>query len=381
MRKAWVLGLVACASLTALATGAVHDRRDLHRDLSPTPAMHISMRNDLNQPRMTYNPAGVAFAQGLIIGAGTNNWLVAKNFDAETIWALPNKYPLVAPPKIDGKHVYFALQSGEIKKVSLANGKLIWKVQLHGQANKPLVIAASTLLVNTAGKHLYALATTDGKTKWLQDISNTAEVNILGGAPPLIAGDNTTTTKVYSGDANGKIRVLDLDKGTLLHSYDFVQTTKKGELRSIIGQLYLHSLRHNLPTRLFFTAANGMIGNIDLQTNSLLWQQKFPAITTSHCEQDTCHIGLGGGELLALDVHTGEKKWHKVLGWDITTIMMHDKQLYLTGATGNIMRLLPLVGETVWQYNLGTSISVPARIYRNMIFFATGYHNIYGFLL
>ena len=110
-----------------------------------------------------------------------------------------------------------------------------------------------------------------------------------------------------------------------------------------------------------FTSANGVVGNIDLKNDALLWRQKLPAITTSHCAGNLVYIGVGGGELLALDVHSGKKKWHKVLGWEVTTITAHAGQLYLTGAKGRIMRLLPRVGETVWQYNLGTSISVPAQ--------------------
>ena len=372
MRKAMFIFMIICAPLFALRANSspVHARRDLHQRLVPTPAMYVSMNTDLNRnrPRMAHNPAGVVFAQGMIIGAGERNWIVAKNFDAEIVWTLPNQYMLATSPKVDGKHVYFALQSGQVMKVRIADGRVIWQTQLHGQANKPLVVSAGTLLINTAGKYLYALATTDGKTKWLQDISNTAEVNILGGAEPIVSRG-----KVYSGDANGRIMVLDLHKGTLLQSYNFV---KEGEIRSIVGHLYLQSQQ-----RLLFTAANGVIGNIDLKTNALLWQQKLPAITTSHCAKDLCHISIGGGELLALDVRNGQKKWHKVLGWEVTTITTHAGQLYLTGAAGNIMRLLPVVGETVWQYNLGTAISVPARIYRNMIFFATSYHNVYGFLL
>ena len=353
------------------SAAAVHTRRDQHQFLTPTPAMYISMNKNVsrNRPRIAHNPAGVVFVQGMIIGAGAHNWIVAKNFDAEIIWAIPNQYMLTAPPEVSGEYVYFALQSGQVMKVRIADGEVIWQVQLHGQANKPLVISAGTLLVNTAGKYLYALATADGKTKWLQDINIAAEVNILGGAPPIVAGG-----KVYNGDANGKISVFDLRKGTLLQSYDFVRA---GEIRSIVGQLYLQEKQQ----RLLFTAANGFVGNIDLKANALLWQQKFPAITTSHCAQYLCHIGIGAGELLALDIRSGEKKWHKVLGWNLTTITAYRGGLYLTGATGNIMRLNPSVGQTIWQYSLGTSIVVPARMYRNMVFFATAYHNVYSFLL
>lgn len=369
--KTTVVCALVCAPLLQAGNSPVHARRDFHQRLVPTPAMYISMNKNLNhnRPRMAHNPAGVAFAQGLIIGAGERNWIVAKNFDAEIIWALPNQHMLATSPKVDGKHVYLALQSGQVMKVRIADGKTVWQTQLHGQANKPLVIGAGTLLLNTAGKYLYALATKDGKTKWLQDISSNAEVNILGGAAPIISHG-----KVYSGDANGKIMVLDLHKGKLLKTYDFARA---GEIRSIVGHLCLQSSQQ----RLLFTSANGVVGNIDLNSDALLWRQKLPAITTSHCTGNLFYIGVGGGELLALDVHNGQTKWHKVLGWEVTTITAHAGQLYLTGAKGSIMRLLPRVGETVWQYNLGTSISVPAQIYRNMIFFATSYHNVYGFLL
>ena len=341
---------------------------------SPQPVMYLRMNPYLDRmsPRHDFSGAGVAFARDRLIGVGRHNWIVAKSLDNEVLWVLPNAHDVVIPPQVVGEHVYVAIRSGEVLKVRIATGELLWRAKLNSHASRPMSFTSKVLVVATAGRYVYALATDTGKTKWLYDVGSGAEVTLLGGAPPLLAKE-----KVYFGDVLGNVSLLSLQTGKLQEKYPLVS---EGRFKDIVGALHLHEHQ-----RLFFTAASGKIGAVDLKRKQKkpAWQRKFHSISTSLCTKNlVCYVAIGSGELVAVDLaKEGESLWHKVLGWHVAALTLHDTHLYASGVEGFITKLHLTSGKTVWQENLDGSITNPATVFRGMIFFITGKQNIYGFRL
>jgi outer membrane protein assembly factor BamB len=160
-------------------------------------------------------------AKGRYIGSPLviNNTIIAPNVDANVyaldltgklLWTFKGSHAFWATPVSDGTTVYIPSLDHSLYAVSLANGQLIWKVDLGAPlVGSALLATDGTIYVGTLGSTLIALNPVDGSVKWKQTLPGR-----VWSAP--VAVDD----RLYVGDDSGKINLIKAADGSIIQSID-----------------------------------------------------------------------------------------------------------------------------------------------------------------
>lgn len=299
---------------------------------------------------------------------------------SESLSGNSEKYSLLTP-KVIGNAVYVAGRDGEVKALSLSNGKRVWTTDLAkggflGKESAQLSGGVGGddqfIYVGSEKGFLYAIERETGKLAWKQEIKG--EVLSI---PVSDAG------KVIIHTSNGLLQARDRLNGNLVWQAmtDVQPLTIRGKSTPSI--------------------ANGIVvvgdssGHVDaysLESGALLWQQRIalPTGTTEIArlvdiatspviENNTVYIIGYNGYFTALDLQHGDMIWQTKMGAS-TDFTINGNVIYLSDQNGNVYALSKDNGAILWQQDALLNRGLTAPVVDNQ-YVAVGDFEGYLYLL
>jgi outer membrane protein assembly factor BamB len=189
-------------------------------------------------------------ATGLLFVANENGDLHAIDRDGKLRWKFPTGKPIRAQPKVIGKSVYLASDSGYLYKLHRDSGTEQWRARvdtvteprLPGNHEKTrwdrfgssVVADKQRLYIASRDKNLYALDIKSGREAW-----RVAADDIMT-ATPALHGD-----LVYFADYSGKVRAVSARNGAPRWTYD-AKLAVPGDLIIAEGLVLIGSRSYDL---------------------------------------------------------------------------------------------------------------------------------------
>ena len=232
-----------------------------------------------------------------------------------------------------GESAYFASDDGYLYAVGLADGQRRWRFDLGSREMQRMLpsldppydydylmssptVAAGVLYVGSADGHLYAIDTDSGQQRWRFKTGGKIR------STPIVAQN-----RVHFGSWDGHVYALDAGTGSQLWRFD-TGSIIQGSPAMAGGNVIIGS-------------RSARIFALDAATGSVAWTYVFTdgslVESSPVLDGSTLYIGTSDAlKLVALDVNSGDLKWHfETGGWSWGAPVVAKGTVYIGGISAS----------------------------------------------
>ncbi|MCO6523769.1 MAG: outer membrane protein assembly factor BamB [Candidatus Schmidhempelia sp.] len=204
---------------------------------------------------------------------------------------------------VDSEKVYVGSERAVIYALNRLTGEIIWQKEAAGEIIASPVSAGGMVLVHTSNGMLQAFNADNGELVWKVDL-DVPLLSLRGQSSPAVVSD-----MVIIGDDNGHIDAMTLKNGVLLWQQRISQPGGSNEIAKLND-----------------------VDVIPVITNGIVYAIAY------------------NGNMVSLDIHTGQTLWHRSLG-STHTFTMDNQRIVLVDQNDNIQALAIDSGSELWIQN------------------------------
>ncbi len=245
--------------------------------------------------------------------------------------------PIEASPVISDGVVFVGSQSGDFLAIDLESGDLKWTFDAEGPISAPGAAYEGQVFFGDTYGFVYALEAETGKELWRFETEGKIEggINVL----PDIQGK----TGVFVGSHDYFLYCLDASSGEVIWKHEtgnYVVATPSvihtGDDRSVSfggcdGLLYL-------------IAADGTGESREIEIGSYI-------ANTSAVRDGIAYVAHNGGEVIAIDIVSGEEAWRLATGVEYTASpAVSETHLFVAGPDKRLVAIDRVTGEETWSF-------------------------------
>ncbi|MSQ61202.1 MAG: hypothetical protein EXR43_01255 [Dehalococcoidia bacterium] len=328
----------------------------------------------LASPAATTDAVFIATADGRIVALDA--------LTGATRWEMAMSSPVNSTPSIAGDTLYVGSRDGRLVALDAANGAMRWVYEAEAALTAASVVAGGEVYIGDGDGRLHAVDAGTGQRRWrsgegqwIDSLPAVTEhyvvvaadedvrvferetgklavtLHVWGGATtdPVIIGD-----RLYIGSSRGTLLVFDLDwRPPFLY-------------RDLIAELwvraYIWRAAPEPPTPILSELS---IGNRRLAEMAVA--------------EGVLYIGGGDGNVVAMDVETGESRWRYKAGSGVETATVVGGDAVYTGATDGVFSALDrATGAIRWQFPAMVAAGTTPAVTGNGIYIAGGDGTLYA---
>ena len=293
-------------------------------------------------------------------------------------WTFSTQGMVISSPVFSSGAVYFTSMEGNLYKLEVANGELIWQAEVGVDAISSPAVFEGTVYAG-GGKGLFAVDAETGKTRWSFPVDQGVQ-----SSPAVSEG------RVYFGGMNGKVYALDALSGEL--AWEYTATGEVGSSPVVVdGKVYIGTtdqgvyildaasgkLNWRYPAGDMISSSPLVAGNIlmfgDMSGNfyivdladpdskygiPLLKSQVGVGMLSSPVLVDgVIYIGTLDGNLIAADAAKLAPQWtFQAEGAIVSTPLVDDQYIYFGSEGGQIYALDRQTGREKWRFQTGGDV-------------------------
>lgn len=250
-------------------------------------------------------------------------------------WKFATGAPLSSSPAVDADQVYVGSQDQHVYALDRKTGALRWKVPTQGPIHSSPAVTAAGILIGSHDRYAYALDPATGRLRWRRKLDGAIF------SMPLYDGARQET---YFTTAAGSLYALSQAHGEVLWRFQTPErepifatpALAQGLIAFTAMDRYFYGLdQANQQVRFrinqgpsmsspFFDGTSFYFGNEDgemyarlkEESGKLRWSRPVTKakVASPLVLGETVYVGTQAGELLALDILTGQPRWTLELG-------------------------------------------------------------------
>jgi outer membrane protein assembly factor BamB len=276
-------------------------------------------------------------------------------------WRQQERADIGAGAAVAGKLAVITNTAGEIKALSLRNGRVRWIAGTGAKIYSTPAISGRRVIAASADGMVRALSMKSGKLLWSFDAGQ-----------PVVASPVIGAGKVFITGSSGKCHALDLTDGTLLWS--------NGDIEGFVETMPLI-----YKGMLIFGTWDNRLYALDTETGVIRWvwnngytnRMLSPAACVPVAAGNKVFIVAPDRKMACIDAQTGRLIWHSDLGGIAVRESMGisaDSSMILAKTMNGIVVGVSAAGETpevIWKtdFNIGYDIAPGVITERNGIIF------------
>jgi len=268
-------------------------------------------------------------------------------------WSVREKADIGAGATVSGKLAIITNTAGEVKALSLKNGKVRWNIPTGAKIYSTPAAEGRRVIAVSADGMVRALALRSGRLLWSTDAGQ-----------PVVASPVISGGKVFITGSSGRCQALDITDGTLLWS--------NGTIEGFVETIPLV-----YKGMLIFGTWDNRLYALDIETGTTRWiwdngytnRMLSPAACVPVATGNRVYTVAPDRKMACLDAITGKLIWHSDLGGIAVRESMGisaDSSMILAKTMNGIVVGVSAAGEmpeVIWQtdFNIGYDIA-PAVI-------------------
>jgi outer membrane protein assembly factor BamB len=248
--------------------------------------------------------------------------------------------------------VFFADEKGKIYKFDLVNRKIVWELKIYDSSynnypkNITMLLNGEFLYVADNLGFVYSVNTETGKTLWQQNYGI-----------PFSSHLNYYKNVLYVVNQNSRLYAFDPVDGQKIWSFESLSGLIKPAKSSSI------SIYDN---KLLFSNDVGDVTAIDLEKQVILWNRNILSqnnistnlvfkISNILIDKKDVYVSSNSGDLLNLNIQTGEIKWSYKLS-SVQNHIINEKYLFVLTENGFVVTFNKNNGTILSSLNLNKII-------------------------
>lgn len=302
------LALSACTSITDLKEDM--SERLFGRESNETPS-------DLNDIKTTVpvkvlwnahlgesydNDFTAVTENGFVYAASANGEIVKLTVaDGKQVWRINTGERLSGGVGLGENLLFLGTAKGYVIAYDFA-GKLLWKSKVSSQVLSAPKVDYNVLVVRCEDSRIYGLNVADGSRKWVYEratptltLRSSAGVTLDGGA-------------AYAGFAGGKLIALRVEDGKVIWEASVAQPKGATEIERIADITSLPVVDGSL---VYAVAYQGKVAAVDRLTGRIAWSRDISSYTGLSADGAKVFVSHAVSSIYALDYSTGKTFWRQ----------------------------------------------------------------------
>jgi eukaryotic-like serine/threonine-protein kinase len=245
--------------------------------------------------------------------------------------------PIEAGPVIANGKVFVGSQDGQFYCVDLANGALVWSFKAEGPITAPAAVLGERVFFGDTYGFIYALETGSGKELWRFE----TEGKIEGGVNTFVP--ESGPARVFVGSHDYFLYALNADTGEVLWKHEtgnYVVATP--------SMIHLDG-----GPALAFGGCDGLLHVISADGKGENREIEIGAYiaNTSAVRDGICYVAHNGGEVVAVEIASGETVWKTKTGIEYTASpAVDEKTVYVAGPDKRLVAYDRIDGSEKWAF-------------------------------
>ncbi len=307
----------------------------------------------------------VPVAGNKVIGSINDKWVGFVDLGTlEFQWWFKSDSSLAVPAGVFGDgFAYLGFSSGTIAKVSLADGKPTWQVQLSAFPTRSFIKVNDLLIAQATNGNVYAIHTETGKTQWVTDVGAVAEMSLRVGAAPVVMGN-----QIVLANTDGVLLALDVETGRI-DWREFPQA-KRSRFVGYMGHFFVNN------GRFIGSRYDGVITAMRPNQDQVHWQKVIgKEILTSASFDNQLFVGTPEA-LLLIDVNSGAILKTVKTHHPVAFIVKSSDRYILASEFGDISSY-DLEFNLMWSDYLSANLKTAPFVIGKNLYVNSGLKNIY----
>ena len=262
----------------------------------------------------------------------------------ELVWSSQWDLNFSAGPEVVQGQVLLGTQDADLLALNAENGELLWRAKVSSEVITTPKRVADIVIVQTIDGRVVGLDAGNGKQVW----TFSRQVPILtlrGNSPPLIVDD-----KVIIGLSSGKLVALAAADGKLLWESSVAIPRGRSELERVvdIDGIVLYD-----SGTLYVVSYQGRIAAVTIESGRILWTRDMSSYIGLSMSERYLFVTDADGKLWALDKDNGATLWMQDKLQDLlcTTATVAGDKLVVGDIDGNLYWIMMADGGIESRYS------------------------------
>lgn len=303
-----LISLSACTSITDLKNDM--SERLFGREINETPS-------ELNEIKTTAQVKLLWSAQlgdsldadfttqsdnGFLYAASANGEITKLSVaDGKQIWRINSGEPLTGGVGLGGNLLLLGTAKGYVLAYDLS-GKLLWKSKVSSQVLSSPKADDGVVVVRCGDSRIYGLNAVDGSRKWVYERATPA-LSLRSSAGIALDG-----AAAYAGFAGGKLIALRVEDGKVIWEVSVAQPKGTTEIERIADITSMPVVDGSL---VYAVAYQGKIAAVDRTSGRLVWSRDISSYTGLNAEDAKVYVTHANSAIYAIDFTTGKTFWRQ----------------------------------------------------------------------
>ncbi|MBK4716027.1 MULTISPECIES: outer membrane protein assembly factor BamB [Tenebrionibacter/Tenebrionicola group] len=249
---------------------------------------------------------------------------------------------------VSASHLYIGSEKAQVYALNTADGTLAWQVRVAGEVLASPVISDGLVLIHTSNGMLQALSESDGSVKWTVNLDVSA-LSLRGESSPATAFG----AAIIGGD-NGRVSAVMMDQGQLIWQQRIARTTGATEIDRLSDVDASPVVQNGV---VYAIAYNGDMVALDLRTGQIMWKRELGSVNGFIIDGDRMYLVDQSDRVLALGTEGGVTLWSQngLLHRNLTRPALFNGYLIVGDSEGYVHWLDTTNGSFVAQQKLDSS--------------------------
>ena len=302
------IALSACSSLTDLKDDM--SERLFGRESNETPSELTEIKNTAQVKVLWSTHLGDSFDadfttasdNGFVYAASANGEIAKLSVaDGKQVWRINSGEPLSGGVGLGENLLLLGTAKGYVLAYDLS-GKLLWKSKVSSQVLSAPKVDYGVVVVRCGDSRIYGLNAVDGARKWVYERATPA-LSLRSSAGVVLDGG-----AAYAGFAGGKLIALRVEDGKVLWEASVAQPKGTTEIERIADITSLPFVDGPL---VYAVAYQGKIAGIDRATGRVAWSRDISSYTGLNAEDARVFVSHANSAIYALDYASGKTFWRQ----------------------------------------------------------------------
>lgn len=196
--------------------------------------------------------------------------------------------------------LYLGTEHGEVFALNMSDGSIVWRKKVKGEVITPPGAGDGLIVVNTGAGYLIALHPDDGEQRWEYE-QEVPPLTLRGISSPIVASGG-----VIFGSANGKLNVVVAQSGLEAWKQSVATAVGASELERLVDVDTQPVL--NADT-IYSLSYNGNLIAVDVQSGQIKWKKEYSAYRNMSLDGFNIYLTDVSGHVYAVDSRNGELIW------------------------------------------------------------------------
>lgn len=234
------------------------------------------------------------------VNSGDELWSIDLRSEADGFFDDQQSQRVAGGITVAYNKLYLGTEHGEVFALNLADGSILWRKKVKGEVITPPGAGDGLVVVNTGAGYLVALHPDSGEQRWEYE-QEVPPLTLRGISSPVVASGG-----VIFGSANGKLNVVISQSGLEAWKQSVATAVGASELerlvdvdtQPVIGGDTIYSLSYN-----------GNLIAVDVQSGQIKWKKEYSAYRNITLDGFNVYLTDVSGFVYAVDSRNGDLLW------------------------------------------------------------------------